>query len=63
MSSDTPAILFKKMLEGKVLDVGQTKMARLSENRFVIYLPTNRNYLWQALHKKKVRVRIELLET
>jgi len=47
-----------------VVDVGELRIAKTSlgvkrgGERYLIYLPINRNYLWKVLHDKKVRVRI-----
>lgn len=59
----------ERLLKGSVVDVGEVRVARSSLGpkkgpRFLIYLPTTRNYLWQVLHASghKVRVYIELPE-
>jgi hypothetical protein len=61
--------LVEQLLKARVIDAGQLKVSKSSLGpnkgpRFLIYLPTNRNYLWQALHASghKVRVYIELPE-
>jgi hypothetical protein len=61
--------LVERLLKGGIIDVGQVRIAKSSLGpnkgpRFLIYLPTIRNYLWQALHASghKVRVYIELPE-
>jgi hypothetical protein len=46
------------------MDVGEVRISRTSRTklgdkaRYVIYLPTNRNYLWRILHEKRIRVRV-----
>ena len=50
-----------------VIDVGELKISRTSlgkrygyKERYLVYLPLSRNYLWKALHESKARVRIFL---
>jgi hypothetical protein len=49
---------------GRFLDCGELFVSRTTSGRkrpgqrFLIYLPTNRNYVWKLLHEKKVRLRI-----
>jgi hypothetical protein len=58
------------LLQKNVVDCGMLYVSRTSTGtkkpgeRYVIYLPMNRNYLWRALHnsKFKVKVLIELPE-
>jgi hypothetical protein len=45
------------------MDVGEVRISRTSRTkldkaRYLIYLPTNRNYLWRILHEKRIRVRV-----
>jgi len=65
---DTGAGLLKQLLKGNVIDVGEVRVSRSTLKgprgpRFLIYLPTTRNYLWRELHEsgRKVRVFIEVL--
>jgi hypothetical protein len=58
----------ERLLKGNVIDVGEVRVSRSTLKgpkgpRFLIYLPTTRNYLWRELHKsgRKVRVFIEVL--
>lgn len=47
---------------GKVIDVGEVRVSRTTPDkargkpRYVIYLPTQRNYLWEELWRGRVRV-------
>jgi len=49
-----------------VIDVGELRISRTTPNkafgkaRYVIYLPLSRNYLWEEIHKKRVRCRVFL---
>lgn len=51
-------------LSRKVIDVGELRVARTTKDkargkaRYVIYLPINRNYLWEYLYNNKVRIRV-----
>jgi hypothetical protein len=40
------------------------KVARLNEDRYVIYLPKEMNELWRELHehRKKINIYIEILD-
>jgi hypothetical protein len=65
---DADARLVKQLLKGNVIDVGEVRVSRSTLKgpkgpRFLIYLPTTRNYLWRELHEsgRKVRVFIEVL--
>jgi hypothetical protein len=65
---DADAGLLKQLLKGNVIDVGEVRVSRSTLKgpkgpRFLIYLPTTRNYLWRELHEsgRKVRVFIEIL--
>lgn len=52
------------IIEGKVIDCGEIGISRSTPDkargkpRFLIYLPTTRNYLWEVLWKKRVKVRV-----
>jgi hypothetical protein len=52
------------LIPGKVIDVGELRVARSTPNkargkaRYVLYLPLARNYLWQELYEKKLRIRV-----
>jgi len=58
-----------QMLNQKLVDVGEVHITRTTlgskqGERYLIYLPMNRNYLWKLLHNlnAKVRVYIEIPE-
>jgi hypothetical protein len=63
-------LLATHMLKGqKLVDVGEVRITRTTlgkkqGERYLIYLPMNRNYLWRLLHDldAKVRVFIEIPE-
>ncbi len=46
------------------IDVGELKISRTAivkgKPRYLIYLPVRRNYLWEELYNKRVRVRVYL---
>jgi hypothetical protein len=55
--------LVKQLLKSNVVDVGEVKISQTSLGkkrgpRYLIYLPTTRNYLWQMLHASGHRVRV-----
>ncbi len=52
----------------RVIDVGELKLSRTNlqggRHRYLIYLPIRRNYVWEQIYNKglKVRVYLELVE-
>jgi len=53
------------LLHQGVIDAGELRISKTRyrigdklEDRFLIYLPVNRNYLWRILHEKNIKVRI-----
>ena len=59
--------LVEHLLGSNVIDVGEVKITKTSLGklqgfRYLVYLPTTRNYLWEKLHAigRKVRVYIEV---
>jgi hypothetical protein len=59
--------LRKLLHNNKIIDVGDLKISRTSlgkkaryKERYLIYLPVNRNYLWKILNEKRTKVRIFL---
>jgi len=53
----------KHVLTGRIIDVGEVKITRTALGkyggyRFLVYLPTARNYLWEELRARGRRVRI-----
>lgn len=62
-------LLATHMLKQKLVDVGEVRITRTTlgkkqGERYLIYLPMNRNYLWRLLHDldAKVRIYIEISE-
>jgi hypothetical protein len=46
-----------------VVDIGELRISRTTlgkrgGERYLIYLPLNRNYLWRELYERRVRVRV-----
>jgi hypothetical protein len=46
-----------------LLDVGEVRISRTSvkgrqEARYLIYLPSNRAYLWKTLHESRAKLRV-----
>jgi hypothetical protein len=57
------ATLVIATLGSKIIDVGElriskTTLGKRGGDRYLIYLPMNRNYLWRALHDMHVKVRV-----
>jgi hypothetical protein len=54
------------LVSGRLLDCGELLVARTSlgkkkpGERFLIYLPGNRSYLWKELNERKIKVRVYL---
>jgi hypothetical protein len=51
------------MLKQRLIDVGEihitrTTLGKKQGERYLIYLPTNRNYVWKLLHDLGVKVRV-----
>jgi len=48
----------------KIIPLMRKKISRLSETRYVIYLPVEMNELWKEIHdsKKKVNIYIEIAD-
>jgi len=49
----------------RVIDVGElqiskTTLGKRGGDRYLIYLPMNRNYLWRLLHNANAKVRVYL---
>lgn len=56
------SILVRK---GSLIDVGERGIARVGskKERYLIYLPTERNYIWRKLWESgKIRVYIEVVD-
>lgn len=58
--------LSELVIEGTLLDCGELHVSRSTPDkargrgRYLIYLPINRNYLWELLWKNRVKVRVFL---
>jgi hypothetical protein len=55
--------LVKRVLAGRIIDVGEVRITRTTlgkygGHRFLVYLPTTRNYLWEELHARGRKVRV-----
>jgi hypothetical protein len=53
--------LVKRLLSDDLIDVGEVKITRTNfrdGSRYLVYLPMARNYLWEALHSSKCKVRL-----
>jgi hypothetical protein len=46
---------------GHIIPLPERRIARLGSNRFVIYLPTDMNWLWEELNREKAVVRVFLV--
>ena len=46
----------------RIIPLGRRKIAQLRDDRFVLYLPTNMNFIWKKLKEKQVNVYIEVPE-
>jgi len=60
MSTD---IMVRELSRQSLVDVGEvhisrTSLGKKSGSRYLIYLPINRNYLWEMLHKSRAKVRV-----
>jgi hypothetical protein len=54
-----------QMIKQGLVDVGEVQITRAtassrSGERYLIYLPMNRNYLWRLLHDMHVKIRVYL---
>jgi hypothetical protein len=62
--------ILKREISGELIDAGELRISKTSMGRkkpgerYLVYLPLNRNYMWRLLHKSgaKVRVFIEIPE-
>jgi hypothetical protein len=57
------ALIATHMLRQRLIDVGEIHVTRTSlgkkqGERYLIYLPMNRNYVWRLLHDLGVKVRV-----
>jgi len=58
--------VLEELLKTNLIDVGEVKVARATtrlggvegKERYLIYLPLSRSYLWRAIHESGERVRL-----
>jgi hypothetical protein len=56
--------ILKRRISGELVDAGELRVSKTSlgrkrhGERYLVYLPLNRNYLWQTLHESGVKVRV-----
>jgi hypothetical protein len=64
MSNITEQLLKAKLIDVGELRISRTTLGKRGGDRYVLYLPLARRYLWRRLHELdvKVRVYIELPE-
>jgi shikimate kinase len=58
-------LMLKELLrKGTVIPLGGKRVARLNEEKYVIYLPKDLNEIWRELHehRKKINIYIEILD-
>jgi len=55
-------MIARNIIDAGELRISKTTMGKKREaDRYLIYLPINRNYIWQALHQKNKKVRVLLM--
>jgi hypothetical protein len=63
-SKGAEAEIINLLIAGRLIDCGELLVAKSTLGkkrpglRFLIYLPSNRNYLWKSLNNAKLRVRV-----
>jgi hypothetical protein len=56
--------ILKREISGELIDAGELRVSKTGlgkkkpGERYLIYLPLNRNYLWRTLHESGVKVRV-----
>ena len=59
--------IFNLLISNRLIDCGELVISKSSlgkkrkGERYLVYLPLSRNYLWRGLHGRKVRVFIQPL--
>jgi len=58
-------LIVAHMLKQRLIDAGEihitrTTLGKKQGERYLIYLPTNRNYVWKLLHDLNVKIRVYL---
>ena len=51
-------VVTRGVLDAGELRISKTGLGKRGGERYLIYLPLNRNYLWKLLHERRVRVRV-----
>jgi hypothetical protein len=55
----TVNLLSQGLIDAGELRITVTTLGRkIPGKRYLIYLPMNRNYIWEVLHEKNVKVRV-----
>jgi hypothetical protein len=54
------------LITGEIIDIGELKISKTTlgkkgADRYLIYLPMNRNYLWRMLYQRGRKVRLFLM--
>jgi hypothetical protein len=49
-----------RVIDAGELQISKTTLGRRGGDRYLIYLPMNRNYLWRLLHDANAKVRVYL---
>jgi homoserine dehydrogenase len=70
IDESTKATILSLLISGRLLDCGELYISKSTLGkkreglRYLIYLHSNRGYLWKLLNERKIKVRvyIELLE-
>jgi hypothetical protein len=59
--------IIRDIIKKGLVDVGELSISRTNlgrkggfQDRYLIYLPLSRNYMWRALHSRRVKVRVYL---
>jgi hypothetical protein len=66
-NQDLNITILNLLVSGQLIDCGELVISKSSlgkkrkGERYLVYLPLSRNYLWRALHGRRVRVFIEPL--
>jgi hypothetical protein len=56
--------ILKRMISGELVDAGVLRVSKTSlgrkkpGERYLVYLPVNRNYLWRTIHDSGLKVRV-----
>jgi hypothetical protein len=55
-------VIKKGLVDVGELTISRTNLGRKGDfrERYLIYLPLSRNYIWRALHSRRVKVRVYL---